>query len=389
MIRGWIPGFSRPSKGEVRYGDTQVITDGKYHLVIDGGCDKATESLISYLKRNKMKNVYLAITHAHYDHWYGIREIIRNSYFKVKALYCYDPKTLESGFRNNKGSVEARKDMNAMLGVIEEAKKKGIRIVYVKHGSKISLGNIKINVYRQQPSHVADDDTQAYEYINNGSLCFYFPQLYYWTSGDGSEKMWDFIKSLNIIVKFFKVAHHGNNCPMSQAQGLKNHGADFCWYNDLEADGVGTNEFTFYGARRCKQVGIRVFECVGDINFICKNFFFTIYKGGTKYGYSVPFRGMSTLKNPTAQIVRNVFMNKYGGGDYRTTKLIDAGYYPISVQNKVNLVISVAKQIIDGKVDYGRDKERIKNLDKKYGTGYGQLIQDEINSLLNSKSKKW
>ena len=99
--------------------------------------------------------------------------------------------------------------------------------------------------------------------------------------------------------------------------------------------------------------------------------------------------GMSTLKNPTAQIVRNVFMNKYGGGDYRTTKLIDAGFYPLSVQNKVNLVISVAKQIIDGKVDYGRDKERIKNLDKKYGTGYGQLIQDEINSLLNAKSKKW
>ena len=43
----------------------------------------------------------------------------------------------------------------------------------------------------------------------------------------------------------------------------------------------------------------------------------------------------------------------------------------------------------NGKANYGKNEQRIKNLDKAFGVGYGQLIQDEINSLLNAKSKKW
>ena len=389
LIRFWIPGFSRPSKGEWRYGDIQVVINGDYCLIIDGGCDEGTDALISYLKRNKIKNVYLVISHAHYDHWYGIRQIIRDNYFAVKALYCYDPKTLESGLRNNKGSREVRNDINSMLSVIDEAKNKKVKVKYVNHGSKITIGDIKINVYRQQPNHVEDDDTEGWAYINDGSLCFYFPELYYWTSGDGSESVWDFIKSLGIKVKFFKIPHHGNNCSQSQAQGLMKHGAIYCWYNDLEADGVGTNDFTLYGARRCKQAGIKVFECVGDINFICKNGYLTIYKGGKKYNITISYKGKTALKNPNVNVIRKVFEGKYKKGDYRTTRIIDAGYYPIVVQQKVDLVVSVAQQIITGTLNFGTNKERITKLDAKYGKGYGQLIQDEINSLLNAKSKKW
>ena len=82
-------------------------------------------------------------------------------------------------------------------------------------------------------------------------------------------------------------------------------------------------------------------------------------------------------------------MGKYGSSDTRTSNLLDSGYYPNSVQTKVNLVIKVANQIIHKEVNYGSNETRIKNLDKKYGTGYGQLIQDEINSLLGAKSRKW
>ena len=53
------------------------------------------------------------------------------------------------------------------------------------------------------------------------------------------------------------------------------------------------------------------------------------------------------------------------------------------------MVIKVAKDIISKKVNFGTNETRLANLDKKYGKGYGQLIQDEINSLLNAKSKKW
>ena len=51
--------------------------------------------------------------------------------------------------------------------------------------------------------------------------------------------------------------------------------------------------------------------------------------------------------------------------------------------------IDTAKIIISGKLDFGKNTDRIEALDKEYGKGYGQLIQDEINSLLNAKSKKW
>lgn len=390
MIRCYIPGFSRPDK-EVRYGDVQVLIDErkKICLIIDGGCGKGTDKLISYLKRRKLFKIYLAISHAHYDHTYGIRKIINDDDFIVLGLYCYDPDSLAKGLSNNKGSKEVRNDIASMKTLLAEAKAKKIKITYLKHGDNIKLGGIKFKVYRRQPNHVSDSDTNGWDYVNYGSLCFYFYELYYWTGGDGPESTYEFIKSLGIKVKFFKIAHHGNNCNNTQAKGLKKLGAIYCWYNDLEPKGIGTTGFTEFGARRCKENGLIVFETVGDFNWIAQSGKVIIYKSGKKYQFDVPYQPKTVLKQPTVDIIRNTFMGKYGSSDTRTSNLLDIGYYPNSVQTKINLVIKVAEQIIHKEVDYGSNEARIKNLDKKYGTGYGQLIQDEINSLLNAKSKKW
>lgn len=391
MIRGWIVGFDRPSK-ETRHGDSTVFIDDKNKIcfIIDGGCDECATALIKHLKRNGIKKVYLLLSHPHYDHADGLKKIIRDDYFTVLAFYCYDPKTLESGLRNNKGSKAVRGDIDYLNRIISEAKNKKIPVKFLKHGDKVELGDIKFKVYRKQPSRVEDDDDNGWAYVNDGSLCCYFYEWYYWTSGDGSERVWDFIKELGIKVKFFKIPHHGNNCPRSQANGLKNQGAIYCWYNDLEPDGVGTNDFTEFGANRCKQAGIKVFECIGDINFVIANRRFLIYKDGKKYAFSVPYKGTFTFKiNGLVDVVRDVFMEKYGSNNTRMTRLLDAGYEPVAIQDRVNLVVNTAKKIIDRKVNYGNNEQRIKNLDKAFGAGYGQLIQDEINSLLNAKSKKW
>lgn len=391
MIRGWIAGFDRPSK-ETRHGDSTVFIDDKNKIcfIIDGGCDECATALIKYLKRNGIKKVYLLLSHPHYDHADGLKKIIRDDYFTVLAFYCYDPKTLEGGLRNNKGSKAVREDIDYLNRIISEAKNKKIPVKFLKHGDKIELGDIKFKVYRKQPSHVEDDDDNGWAYVNDGSLCCYFYEWYYWTSGDGSERVWDFIEELGIKVKFFKIPHHGNNCPRSQANGLKNQGANYCWYNDLEPDGVGTNDFTEFGANRCKQAGIKVFECIGDINFVIANRRFLIYKDGKKYAFPVPYKGTFTFKiNGLVDVVRDVFMGKYGSSNTRITRLLDAGYEPVAIQDRVNLVVNTAQKIIDRKVNYGRNEQRIKNLDKEFGDGYGQLIQDEINSLLNAKSKKW
>ena len=391
MIRGWIAGFDRPSK-ETRHGDSTVFIDDKNKIcfIIDGGCDECATALIKYLKRNGIKKVYLLLSHPHYDHADGLKKIIRDDYFTVLAFYCYDPKTLEGGLRNNKGSKAVRGDIDYLNRIISEAKNKKIPVKFLKHGDKVELGDIKFKVYRKQPSRVEDDDDNGWAYVNDGSLCCYFYEWYYWTSGDGSERVWDFIKELGIKVKFFKIPHHGNNCPRSQANGLKNQGAIYCWYNDLEPDGVGTNDFTEFGANRCKQAGIKVFECIGDINFVIANRRFLIYKNGKKYAFSVPYKGTFTFKiNGLVDVVRDVFMGKYGSSNTRMTRLLDAGYEPVAIQDRVNLVVNTAKKIIDRKVNYGKNEQRIKNLDKEFGDGYGQLIQDEINSLLDAKSRKW
>lgn len=128
--------------------------------------------------------------------------------------------------------------------------------------------------------------------MNDGSLCFYFYELLYWTSGDGPDRIYDLIKKLGIKVKFFKIPHHGNNCPQSQANGLKAQGANLCWYNDLEPKGIGTNEFTMYGARRCKEAGIMVLNCIGsDIEMSFANKKAIITKGSSVWSYDIPYGG--------------------------------------------------------------------------------------------------
>ena len=389
MIHIYAPGLGHPSK-QTRYGDGQIINDGTHYLVIDGFCGTGTTILMKKLKQWKVKSPVLAISHAHYDHDYGILQIIRDSYFTPEALWCPDPASLKVGLSNNKGSNAVRSDIEYLNKIIKEAKEKDIPVKYLKHNQSIKLGDIKFKVFRKQPTKVEDDDTEGWGYVNDGSLCFYFYEIGYWTSGDGPERIYDFIKSCGAKVKLFKIPHHGNNCSRSQAEGMYNMGAKICWYNDLEPNGVGTNDFTLYGARRCQQAGIKVIENFTDINIICAKKKVYIYNTGKMLAsYSCDYTGTNSLRNPTAKLVEKVFLNKYGTGDTRITNLIRANYRPKGTNEKVTKVVTLAKQIINNEVNYGKNEERIKNIDAKLGKGYGQLVQDEINSLLKAKTRKW
>ena len=390
MIHIYIPGLGKSSK-QTRYGDGQIINDGTNYLVIDGFCGKGTTILINKLKQWKVKNPILAISHAHYDHNYGIYEIIKDPYFQPKCLYCYNPDSLTAGLNNNKGSREVQFDIDYLKKIIQQAKKRGIPVFYLTHNQTVIHGDIKFKVFRDQPTKVANDDTEGWSYVNDGSLCFYFYELGYWTSGDGPEKIYDFAKKCDAKIKFFKIPHHGNNCTSSQAKGLYSMGAKVCWYNDLEPNGIGTNDFTQYGAKRCKEAGIKVLDCFTDINILAmKKRVYIYYKGKNLFNYDCSYNGTRKLQEPNVNVVRDVFLNKYGTGDTRITNLIHAKYSPSAVNKKVTSVVTLANQIIHGwHPEFGKNETRINNIDKLYGRGYGQLVQDEINSLLNAKSKKW
>ena len=93
------------------------------------------------------------------------------------------------------------------------------------------------------------------------------------------------------------------------------------------------------------------------------------------------------MKSPTPDVVRKVFQGFYGNGVARVEKLRADGYDDVQTQSMVNKVVSLAKGIKDGSLNYGKNKARISKIDKELGVGYGQLVQDEINVLYGIR--KW
>lgn len=317
-------------------GDAQIIDDGTNYLIIDGYCGTGTDILIKRLKALKIKNPYLFLSHPHYDHYYGLRKIINDGYFSPKMLYCYDPATLKGGLDNS----EIKDDYNALCKIISEAKAAGITVRYVKHGDHVTHGDIDFYVYRIQPAYQgASEDPHGWAFVNDGSLCCWFPGLRYLTSGDGPEKIYDLCKSVGIKPVFFKIPHHGNNCPAGQANGMKSAGALYCWDNSYSTD--ANDDFLRYGRRRCIEAGIKFLSIHGDINMIAQKGYVSIYKDYKVYRYKCSYKGKSTLRQPVLDDIIDILEGQYGNNNARITNLIDAGIYPIAAQNVINKIVKL------------------------------------------------
>lgn len=323
MIRINIPGFfdSDFSNGGSRLGDCQIIDDGKYYEVIDGYCGVAANRLVKRLKAQKIKNVYCHISHAHYDHYDGIEKIIDDTYFNVYALYCYDPASLNANF-----SKECASNVAALKRIISKAKKRGIEVIYLKDGDKIIHGDIEIWVYRDQPKTAENTDS----YINDGSLCYYFPKLRYLTTGDAGVEC---AKKHNLDVMFVKGGHHGNVFIKIYAEWLWNHGCRFYWDNDYSTK---ITDFLMTGRRHAINFGYTVLDIHGDINVVSAKGIVTIYKGTKHWTYKCGYNGASALKSPSLGLIENILEGKLGNNDTRTTNLLDRKISPVGAQNHVN-----------------------------------------------------
>ncbi len=337
MIRIYIPGFYNNDSGGPRWGDCQLIDDGTNYEIIDCYLGIGKTRFIKYLKDHGIKKPYLYISHAHGDHDEGIYDIIKDSYFTPKCLYCYDPESLSDGLSNN----DVRGDYNYLKKIIQAAKDRKIPVKYLKHGDHIIHGDIDFYVYRKQPKFTGNSkDPNGWSFCNDGSLCFWFPKLKYWTSGDGPEKIYDMCKSVGANPVLFKIPHHGNNCNKGQADGMKSLGAKFCWDNDYSTN---ITEFLRYGRNRCIEAGIKYLDIHGDINILAYCGKVVIYKHGKVYKYACSYNGKATLKYATITVIEDAIAGKYGSDDARTTALINAGYWPSNVQNHINKLYKLIK----------------------------------------------
>ena len=392
-----VPGFTS-YRTDKREGDTQWFRDykklsnGKVRnnfLVIDGGTPTYFDLLLKDLKLFKANEegseTRCLITHAHYDHYKGIRLLLAHKTsgkytFNITTLYCYDPESLRSGLRDNKGSGYVKSEINTLKAIIEEAKARGVKVVYLKNKQKVTWGDIKFQAFREQPSKVANDDKYGDCYLNDGSICTWFWELKYLTTGDGPERIDKLCEKYGLDTVFVKGPHHGNNFIRVCATWMKKHGCLYYWDNDLSK---GITDFLQTGREDAIGVGMKVLNVIGDINgLFFSNKAYIYHEGKLAFSYNTDYAGEKTITQKTpASLTRKILRGTYGNGDRRITNVIALNYAPAEAQKNVNKVISLANDIKSGKVDYGRNEERLKKIDGELGKGYGQLVQDYINVL--------
>lgn len=305
-IDAFFPKITLPSgKTDIRKGGGLGIryTDDKgvvKIMVVDafqGG--EATNGLIAWLKDIKAEQVDLAVaTHAHGDHIGGFYDIV-NAGIPIKEFRCYHIDSIRGG------NAASREDSDNLLALIRWLQARGTRVLFVDHGDVLKFGDISWHIYRNQPARAAADDTNAWEYVNNGSLVLYSPELCGIIFGDGPENPKDAIAyfqkkfgKIEILI-WFLISHHGNNFSMSNAEAAKDAGAKFAYESCVEADGPGTTSWTEFGARRVVQQKITVWMQHQDIYIHAAAGKITFKQGSKTLTFSIPYESEGWQKNAT------------------------------------------------------------------------------------------
>lgn len=305
------------SGGWTRNGDTQIVTDGTYYDVIDGGCDRYATRLITSLKTRNVRNPYLHISHCHYDHRDGIDKILSDPWFTPRGLYCQDPDSITAH------NGEIRSDINALRNIIAKAKEKKIPVIFLGNEDNIEHGEIKITVYRQYPKYTGNSDA----YLNDGSLCYWSAALRYLTTGDAS--MWCAYKyNLNPLI--VKGGHHGNDMsadgylkPSQMCVWLYKRGCRFYWDNDFSAR---LTDFLMTGREDAVNAGMTFIDIHGDIDMVFAEGKVTISHGGQTYTHNVPYQG-EMLKSTWEKGTKGMWY-KHPDGSWATGwALIDGKWY--------------------------------------------------------------
>jgi len=287
MFDAFVPKITLPSgKSDIRKGDgIGMIINGKVMIVDAFQGDEATNGLISWLKSNGVTQIDLAVaTHAHGDHFGGFKPIV-NAGIKINEFRCYHIASIRGG------NDASREDSNNLLALIRWLQARGTHVLFVDHGSVLSFEDTTWKIYRKQPTKAASDDSNAWEYVNNGSLVLYSDELGLVLGGDGPGDLETALEYFIADVSGYDISHHGNNCSQHNAAALKRHGCVVAWESCVERGGPGTTGWTEYGARRVKQQGIPVWMQDEPIYIHAANGMITFRQGSKSISKKVPYQG--------------------------------------------------------------------------------------------------
>lgn len=315
MFNAYVPKITLPAgESDIRKGDgIGMIINGKVMLVdaFDGG--EATRGLIAWLKSNKVTQIDLAVdTHAHGDHYGGFKPIV-NAGIKIKEFRSYHIASIRGG------NAASREDSDNLLELIRWLQARDTRVLFVDHGSVLNFEDTTWKIYRDQPATAKKNDTNAWEYVNNGSLVLWSPELELLLGGDGPEHIKKAIAHFGAKVSGYDISHHGNNCSQSNAGALKAAGCVVAWESCIERGGPGTTEWTEFGARRVRQAGIPVWMQDAPIYITAAEGEIVFRQGSKTISKAVPYSGKgSTEMTGEWKQGSNGWWYQYADGSYAT-----------------------------------------------------------------------
>lgn len=282
----WIPSMPQRSYS-YRRGDCQVIHDDNHNcIIIDGGEDFLCDQAIAYCKAHGISHITYILSHWHYDHDRGMKLLLDSSLI-VDSIYCPPPSDL-----NKLRDSDARDDYSRAMGRIAQANNLHKSIVYPPADKylDIKVGSIICRIWRRSVRPSENVDYQ----VNNTSLCCYFPDLYYVTTGDTINAFDAFLSTKPGPITVFKIPHHGNACTNNPCNLLKNAGAKICWYNHAEAFGtsIGGDEFSHWGALYCKNKGFICLRPFHEITMVAAGKKLTVTQNGSRWAFEVPYTGV-------------------------------------------------------------------------------------------------
>lgn len=282
-IRIHVPGYDTSFR-DYREGDCQVITDGNGNcLIIDGGCGILSKKMIEYLQQQSIKNVNILVTHWHEDHSYGFIKMLNEaSEIHVEKLFCIPPSETNSWDYSSHGE--------RLISAVQQQGGQVIEIA-ADRPSTVKIGSLNMIMWRKGNPSSGFPTT----HVNDMSIQVYFPDLYYYTTGDIISEMDDFLDAIKgYTIKCVKTPHHGNGSRLAMKRLREEFGTEIAWDNNVNRGAIhGLSSFE-YGTSAAVASGMQTIETDGDIEFVAEGGMMRITGNGKTFSYPIPYTGGGT-----------------------------------------------------------------------------------------------